>query len=89
MVKAVGRFMAVRDITVFLLLRTEQRMQTVWYWWEVKNRDLLKLRRQRQQLLQKAIGLVSKTTTLHVHHALLYISLPPVREPLQREMTKC
>ena len=24
----------------------------------------------------KAIGLLSKTTTLHVHHAFLYISLP-------------
>ena len=45
MVKAVGRFMAVRDITVFLLLRTEQRMSTVLYLCEVKNRDLTKLRR--------------------------------------------
>ena len=44
MVKAVGRFMAVRDITVFLFLRTEQRMLTVWYWCEVKNRHLTKLR---------------------------------------------
>ena len=25
---------------------------------------------------KKAIGLMSKTTTLHVHHAFLYISLP-------------
>ena len=25
---------------------------------------------------QKAIGLISKTTTLHVHHTFLYISLP-------------
>ena len=25
---------------------------------------------------KKAIGLISKTTTLHVHHAFLYISLP-------------
>ena len=24
----------------------------------------------------KTIGLISKTTTLHVHHALLYLSLP-------------
>ena len=37
-------------------------------------RDLTKLRRRRQ--LQKAIGLVSKTTILHEHHAFLYISLP-------------
>ena len=26
--------------------------------------------------VKKAIGLLSKTTTLHVHHAFLYISLP-------------
>ena len=26
--------------------------------------------------LKKAIGLLSKTTSLHVHHAFLYISLP-------------
>ena len=26
--------------------------------------------------LKKTIGLISKTTTLHVHHAFLYISLP-------------
>ena len=25
---------------------------------------------------KKSIGLISKTTTLHVHHAFLYISLP-------------
>ena len=28
------------------------------------------------QDVKKAIGLLRKTTTLHVHHALLYISLP-------------
>ena len=47
------------------------------------NRDLTKLRRrrrrrrrrQRQRGLQKTIGLMSKRTTLHVHHAFLYISL--------------
>ena len=38
-------------------------------------RALTKLRRRRQRPLQKPIGLVSKTT-LHVHHAVLYISLP-------------
>ena len=26
--------------------------------------------------VKKVIGLISKTTTLHVHHAFLYISLP-------------
>ena len=29
---------------------------------------------------KKAIGLISKTTTLHVHHAFLYISLPSSHE---------
>ena len=38
-------------------------------------RNLTKPRRRRQRERQ-AIGLMSKTTTLHVHHAFLYISLP-------------
>ena len=33
-------------------------------------------RRGRQQELQKKSGFISKTTTLHVHHAFLYIPLP-------------
>ena len=40
------------------------------------SRDLTKPRRRRQRDRQKAIGLISKTTNLHVHHAFLYISLP-------------
>ena len=40
------------------------------------NRDLTKPRRRRQRERQKTKGLMSKTTTLHVHHAFLYISLP-------------
>ena len=28
----------------------------------------------------KAIGLISKTTILHVHHAFLYISLPSLHD---------
>ena len=39
-------------------------------------RDLTKPRRRRQRERTKTIGLMSKTTTLHVHHAFLYISLP-------------
>ena len=39
------------------------------------NRDLTKLRRRRQGESQKTIGLMRKTTTLHVHHAFLHISL--------------
>ena len=30
--------------------------------------------------VKKAIGLLRKTTTLHVHHAFLYISLPSLRD---------
>ena len=29
---------------------------------------------------KKGIGLISKTTTLHVHHAFLYISLPSLHD---------
>ena len=40
-------------------------------------RDLTKPRRRRQRERQKTIlGLMSKTTTLHAHHAFLYTSLP-------------
>ena len=42
-------------------------------------------RRQRER--QKTIGLMSKTTTLHAHHAFLYISLPSAAQ-LRGEMTK-
>ena len=38
-------------------------------------RDLTKARRQQQRERQKAVGWKGKTTTLHVHHAFLYISL--------------
>ena len=30
--------------------------------------------------VKKEIGLISKTTTLHVHHAFLYISLPSLHD---------
>ena len=30
--------------------------------------------------VKKAIGLLSKTTSVHVHHAFLYISLPLLRD---------
>ena len=30
--------------------------------------------------VKKAIGLLRKTTTLHVHHAFLYISLPSLHD---------
>ena len=39
-------------------------------------RDLTKPRPRRQRERQKTKGLMSKTTTLHVHHAFLYLSLP-------------
>ena len=30
--------------------------------------------------VKKAVGLLSKTTSLHAHHAFLYISLPLLRD---------
>ena len=42
-------------------------------------RDLTKTRRRRQQERQRTKGLMSKTTTLHMHNAFLYISLPSLR----------
>ena len=39
-------------------------------------RDLTKPRRRRQQEPQKTIGLMSKTKTVHVHCAFLYVALP-------------
>ena len=42
-------------------------------------RDLTKPRRRRQRERQETIGFMSKTTTLHVHHGFLYISLPSLR----------
>ena len=40
------------------------------------NRDFNIPRRGRQRERQKTIGSISKTITLYVHHAFLYISLP-------------
>ena len=39
-------------------------------------RHLTKPRPRQQRERQKTKGLMSKTTTLHVHHAFLYLSLP-------------
>ena len=38
--------------------------------------------------VKKAIGLLRKTTTLHVHHAFLYISLPSLHD-YDVKMTNC
>ena len=43
------------------------------------SRNLTKPRRGQQRERQKTIGLMSKTTILHVHHAFLYISLPALQ----------
>ena len=45
-----------------------------------RTRDLTKPRRRRQRERQKTMGLISKTTTLHVHHAFLYTSLPSLHD---------
>ena len=44
------------------------------------NRDLTKLWRRQHRQRSKAIGLVIKTTTLHVHHAFLYISMTSLHD---------
>ena len=43
---------------------------------KVPNKDLRNYDGDGKENVKKAIGLMSKTTTLHVHHAFLYISLP-------------
>ena len=45
---------------------------------ELENRDFKIQRRgrQRERKKKKGIGFINKTTTLHVHYAVLYISLP-------------
>ena len=50
-------------------------------------RDLTKLRRRRQRQRQRAIGLVSKKTTLLVHHV-FFVHFLAVPARLQRDMTK-
>ena len=58
----------------------------------VCNRELYERRQRRQPERQKVVGLISKTTTLQVHNAFLYISLPslPMHECLKeaRNATK-
>ena len=45
--------------------------------WYYINRDFKIQRRGRQRERQKkTIGLISKTTTWHVHHTFLYVSFP-------------
>ena len=61
-----------------ILAKTRSRMMTDTIAFSSQNRDLTKLRRRRRR--QKAIGLVSKTTTLHVHHAFSYIFLPSLHD---------
>ena len=43
---------------------------------ELKQRQ----RRRQQERKKNAVGLISKTTTSHVHHAFLYISLPSLND---------
>ena len=46
-------------------------------YWDEDNRDLMKLRWWQQRESQKTLNLMSKTTTLHVHHVFLYILCCP------------
>ena len=52
------------------------------------NREFKQLRRRPQRQLQKVIDFMSKTTTLHVHHAFKYISLTATAL-LRRATSKC
>ena len=47
----------------------------------VNNRDFKIQRRGRQRGRQKTIRFISKTRTLHVHHAFSYTSLPVFARP--------
>ena len=54
-----------------------QNANTPWTPFSHNTGEFEQLRRRRQQERQKNLGFIfSKTTTLQVHHALLYISLP-------------
>ena len=45
------------------------------------SKELKQRQRRRQQEREKnAVDLISKTTTSHVHHAILYISLPSLHD---------
>ena len=46
-------------------------------YWDEDNRDLMKLQWWQQRESQKTLNLMSKTTTLHVHHVFLYILCCP------------
>ena len=62
------------------LKRVKKRMSPHISRWLSQIGDLTKQRGRRQRQSKKAKGLVSKTTTLHVLHAFLYISLPSLHD---------
>ena len=50
---------------------------------ELKQRQRQRQRQRQQERKKKrstVVGLISKTTTSHVHHAFLYISLPSLHD---------
>ena len=48
-------------------------------------RELEQRQRRREREREKAIGLISKTTTLHVHHAFSFLHFLAIFARLQRE----
>ena len=69
-------------VTSSCIKSTVCRADTAKLIWTLRNYDS-----DGKENVKKAIGLMSKTTTLHVHHAFLYISLL-VPAQLRREMAK-
>ena len=57
-------------------LRVKLLVHSCQQWYPLNNREVKQLKRpRRRRQLQKTIGLMIKTTALHVHHAFKYISL--------------
>ena len=74
--------MVMRIVVMMIIMNSNELWQNGFYVYgddgstaDHDNRDLTKLRRRRQRERQKTIDLMSQTTTLHVRHAFLYISL--------------
>ena len=60
---------------LFPVAHTRPNPPSVWLLGSFSNEDV-----DGKEDVKKAIGLLSKTTTLYVHHAFLYISLPSLHD---------
>ena len=80
-------------VVMMIIMNSNELWQNVFYvndddgsTADYDNRDLTQLRQRRQRERQKTIGLMSKTTTLHVHHA-FFVHFFAIPVQLRREMT--